>query len=91
MRNRPTGRLVWALLAAGPVCLIAWAVTAGVWWSLGALSSGCGWSSRRFGQANVKALAQSSQAACGYLPRPEHALDALLAYGVFVGFSRHRG
>ena len=42
MRTRPTRRLVWALLAAGPVCLIAWGITADVWWSLGALLIGMG-------------------------------------------------
>jgi hypothetical protein len=42
MSTWPTGRLVWALLAAGFVCLIAWAITADVWWSLGALLIGMG-------------------------------------------------
>jgi hypothetical protein len=42
MSTRHTGRLVWALLAAGFVCLIAWAITADVWWSLGALLVGMG-------------------------------------------------
>jgi hypothetical protein len=42
MSTRPTERLVWALLATGLVCLIAWAITANVWWSLGALLIGMG-------------------------------------------------
>jgi hypothetical protein len=42
MSTWPTGRLVWALLATGFVCLIAWAITADVWWSLGALLIGMG-------------------------------------------------
>jgi hypothetical protein len=35
-------RLVWALLAAGLVCEVAWALTANVWWSLSALLIGVG-------------------------------------------------
>ena len=42
MSTRPTGRFVWTLLTAGLVCLIAWAITADVWWSLGALLIGMG-------------------------------------------------
>jgi len=35
-------RLVWALLAAGLACVVAWALTANVWWSLSALLIGVG-------------------------------------------------
>ena len=42
MSTRPTGRFVWTLFATGLVCLIAWAITADVWWSLGALLIGMG-------------------------------------------------
>lgn len=42
MDTRHTGRLVWALLAAGLVCMVAWAITADVWWSVGALLIGVG-------------------------------------------------
>ncbi len=40
--TRPTGRLVWMLLLAGLLCVVAWTITADVWWSLGALLIGAG-------------------------------------------------
>ena len=38
----PPVRLIWALFAAGLVCVVAWALTADVWWSVGALLIGVG-------------------------------------------------
>ncbi len=42
MGTWPTVRLIWALLAAGLVCVVAWALTAHLWWSVGALLIGLG-------------------------------------------------
>ena len=42
MGTWPPVRLIWALLAVELVCVVAWALTANVWWSVGALLIGVG-------------------------------------------------